>query len=179
MLVLLARAMGAKNIVATVDTSMTVEEAGFTLTRTRVGDTFVSEELRKHGTFGGEPSGAWIFPDVSYCPDGIYAAALLASLATRQEIASMVDGIPVYPMLRGSVPGTPADAPRIKVGLLGLSPESSDEADGIKVLFKDGWILVRPSGTEPKIRITAEAKTEARAKELYDRAVAIVAGSQA
>ncbi len=40
--------------------------------------------------------------------------------------------------------------------------------DGIRLAFEDGWLLVRPSGTEPKIRITAEARTEARAQELYN-----------
>jgi phosphomannomutase len=40
--------------------------------------------------------------------------------------------------------------------------------DGLRLAFSDGWLLIRPSGTEPKIRITAEAKNEARARELYN-----------
>ena len=40
--------------------------------RTKIGDTWVSEELKKGGDFGGETSGAWIFPSISLCPDGIY-----------------------------------------------------------------------------------------------------------
>ena len=40
--------------------------------------------------------------------------------------------------------------------------------DGLRLAFSDGWLLIRPSGTEPKIRITAEAKNEGRAKELYN-----------
>jgi phosphoglucosamine mutase len=46
--------------------------------------------------------------------------------------------------------------------------------DGVRLDFEDGWILVRRSGTEPKIRITAEARDSAMAKRLYEKASAIV-----
>jgi len=46
--------------------------------------------------------------------------------------------------------------------------------DGWRVSFDDGWFLVRLSGTEPKVRITAEARSEARAKELYEIALSKV-----
>jgi len=46
-----------------------------------------------------------------------------------------------------------------------------DQTDGIKLSYGDGWLLVRASGTEPKIRVTAEAKTEARVRELYHGAL--------
>ena len=74
-MVIFAQALGVKKLVTTIDASMAVDEVGFSVTRTRVGDTCVSEELRKGGDFGGEPSGSWIFPSISMCPDGIYAAA--------------------------------------------------------------------------------------------------------
>jgi len=48
---------------------------------------------------------------------------------------------------------------------------SQSIADGIKLFFKDGWLLVRPSGTEPKIRLTAEARTDAGAGGLYESAL--------
>jgi phosphomannomutase len=47
-------------------------------------------------------------------------------------------------------------------------------SDGIKLNYADGWLLVRASGTEPKIRVTAEAKTEARVRELYHGALEMV-----
>ena len=171
LLVLLARQAGAKEIVTTVDASMIVDEAGFHVNRTKVGDSFVSDDLRKGGDFGGEPSGAWIFPRISFCPDGIYAAAALVEIAGRERLSELVDDIPEYPVLRGSVASDGTAMPELKKVLASLRPASIDDRDGIKLVFPDGWLLVRPSGTEPKIRITAEARNEPRVRELYDNAV--------
>jgi phosphoglucosamine mutase len=55
-----------------------------------------------------------------------------------------------------------------------LEPVSVNTVDGIKLDFQDGWLLIRASGTEPKIRITAEAKDEANLKKLYDAGVGII-----
>ncbi len=70
--------------------------------RTSVGDSYVSEELQKWGDFGGEPSGAWIFPKISLCPDGPYAAALFCEIASEWDVASELDAMPAYPILRES-----------------------------------------------------------------------------
>jgi phosphoglucosamine mutase len=66
---------------------------------------------------------------------------------------------------------------RLEANLKALEPLSVSNIDGIRLSFNDGWLLVRPSGTEPKIRLTAEAKTEARAKQLYDRGLKAVKDS--
>jgi len=184
MLVLLARAVGAKEVVTTLDASMTIEAAGFALRRTRIGDTWVSEELRNGGDFGGETSGAWIFPAISLCPDGIYAAAQIATLAARERLAKLTDAIPAYPLQRGNVASGGVDMARLKANLMKLNPVTAGNSDGLKLVFEDGWLLVRPSGTEPKIRLTAEAKTEAGARRLYEgglKAVqdSVVSGSKA
>ncbi|TRZ49046.1 MAG: phosphoglucosamine mutase, partial [Dehalococcoidia bacterium] len=60
LLAIFAREVGAKEVVTTIDASMAIDEMGFKITRTRVGDTHVSEELKKGGDFGGEPSGSWV-----------------------------------------------------------------------------------------------------------------------
>ena len=49
-----------------------------------------------------------------------------------------------------------------------MKPLSVSDTDGIRLNFEDGWLLVRASGTEPKIRLTAEAKDEVRLQQLYD-----------
>ncbi|MDP2931378.1 MAG: phosphoglucosamine mutase, partial [Chloroflexota bacterium] len=57
---------------------------------------------------------------------------------------------------------------KVESQLLALKPESVSNTDGLKLGFSDGWLLIRPSGTEPKIRLTVEAKSETRVAELYN-----------
>ena len=177
LLVVLARAVGAKDIVTTLDASMAVETLGFNVRRTKIGDTWVSEELKKGGDFGGETAGAWIFPTLSLCPDGIYAAALVASIASQNRLSELADAVPVYPLKRGSVASSDLDKARLESGLKALKPKAITNTDGFKLDFTDGWLLVRPSGTEPKIRLTAEARTEARAQLLYNEGLRTVESS--
>lgn len=172
LMVLFAQQLGAKKVVTTIDASISIEEMGFKVVRTRVGDAFVSDELRattKRNTkeFGAEPSGCFIFPKVSLCPDGIYAAASIAQIASKQRLSKLVDRIPSYHVLRGSVRGDRAVMKYIEKRLRSESKWQLTTIDGLRLAFSDGWLLIRPSGTEPKIRVTAEAKNEKRARELY------------
>ncbi len=83
-----------RSLVCPVDVSMMVDKAvnGATIYRTRIGDAFVSEEAKRTGAdFGGETSGTWIFPKISYCPDGIYAAARLVELVSKNGQAFEID----------------------------------------------------------------------------------------
>ncbi|MBN1161674.1 MAG: phosphoglucosamine mutase [Dehalococcoidales bacterium] len=174
MLAILTRAVGARDVVTTLDASMSIDEMGLKIRRTKIGDTFVSEELKKGGDFGGETSGAWIFPSLSLCPDGIFAAAQIAALTAENKLSELVDAVPVYPLFRGNISSKGLEIARLQADLMALKPLSVSNMDGIKLVFSDGWLLVRPSGTEPKIRITAEAKTEARASEFYDSCLDII-----
>ncbi|MES0278529.1 MAG: phosphoglucosamine mutase [Dehalococcoidales bacterium] len=168
LLVLLAREMGATEVVTTVDASMAVEESGLEVIRTAVGDNHISWRLKEGGRFGGEPSGSWVFPQVSLCPDGIFAAAQLVDIARRHRLSRMIEEIPSYHIIRGSTVGDRDRLSQLEQRLESLKATSVDKTDGHKLLFEDGWLLIRPSGTEPKIRLTAEAKTEARAREIYE-----------
>lgn len=169
LLVIFARALKAKEVVTTVDASMAIEETDFSVRRTKIGDTYVSEELKNGGDFGGEPSGSWIFPGVSLCPDGIYAVAQVVAIANQQRLSPLVDSIPGYLLLRGSISSEGVAMSSLEAQLMALEPLSVSTIDGIRLSFKDGWLLVRASGTEPKIRLTAEAKSKKRVRQLYDR----------
>jgi phosphoglucosamine mutase len=166
LLMLFARHLGAQRVVTTSDASMIIEDVA-DVRRTQVGDTFVSEELLQWGDFGGEPSGAWIFPHHSFCPDGPYAAALFCEIAGSCDIAEELDAMPAYHILRTSVPNERA---REIVSRLG----AENPTDGIRKTGKDGWYLIRASGTEPKIRITAEGTTPKKAREMLERAQKLV-----
>ncbi|ABS54777.1 phosphoglucomutase/phosphomannomutase alpha/beta/alpha domain I [Methanoregula boonei 6A8] len=158
LLLLFAEHLDAHRVVTTSDASMIIEEVA-EVHRTPVGDAFVSEELLSWGSFGGEPSGAWIFPQISYCPDGPFAAALFCEIASGCDVAERLDEMPAYPILRESIPHERA---REVVTALG----AENPTDGIRVSGESGWYLVRASGTEPKIRITAEGTTLSAAKAM-------------
>ncbi len=164
-------------LVVPVDTSMIVDDAlpDSNVIRTRVGDVYVAEEIKRTGAdFGGEPSGSWIFPQVSYCPDGIYAAARLIEIVQDVRLGELRGRLPQYPTKRGTVvcdnerKGSVMDMVGSEMGTLG----KVTDIDGVRVEMDDGWLLVRPSGTEPKIRITAEARTGV--DELYEMGEKIV-----
>jgi phosphoglucosamine mutase len=175
LMAIFARSAGYKNIVTTIDASMCIDEMNLKVRRTRVGDPYVSEELKKGGEFGGEPSGAWIFPHISLCPDGIFAAAQIAAIASRTKLSKLVDQLPAYPVIRGNISGVLSSMDQIKDRLIStLKPVSFDVIDGLKLNFQDGWLLVRPSGTEPKIRLSCEAKSQSLASYYYESGLKIV-----
>lgn len=160
-------------LVVPVDASMVLEDLfpKAKVWRTRVGDVYVAQELKRRGAdFGGEPSGTWIFPKATFCPDGVYAAARLVSLAGERPLASLVRDVPTYPIVRGAVDFRPERRAEIEGRLdAALRALGADVAtlDGWRLQFDDGWALVRFSGTEPKIRVLAESREPHRAKEIY------------
>lgn len=160
MLVLFTRYLGVKEVVTTYDASMRIEEYA-RVERTPVGDAYVSERMRSSGDFGGEPSGAWIFKNLSLCPDGPHAAALLCEIAGEWDLAAELDAMPSYTVLRES---EVVDRPDRVMEALG----ASSPTDGIRTSTETGWCLIRASGTEPKIRITVEGKTAADAGDIME-----------
>jgi phosphoglucosamine mutase len=171
----------AKNrVVVTVDASMAVDDyVDADVIRTRVGDVFVSEEVKRSGAdFGGEPSGTWIFPDQTYCPDGILAAARIVEMAAEKKLSELREDIPRYPTLRSAVrfESSRKDAvlEMLRIEMSSVECQELVTLDGFRHQFEDGWTLVRPSGTEPKIRIMAEARKADRAERLLDAMTDIV-----
>ncbi len=173
LLALFARKEVRSSLVVPVDASMVVEDLlpKAKVYRTRVGDVYVASELkRRDGDFGGEPSGTWIFPKVSLCPDGVYAAARLVRMASEQPLSAAVRAIPRYPTIRGAfsyeASKRGAIQEKLDAAVRNLGAEVS-VVDGWRLQWEDGWALVRFSGTEPKIRLVAESRDEARAKAIY------------
>ena len=183
LLALFAREEVRRSLVVPVDASMVLDDLlpKAKIWRTRVGDVYVAAELKRRAAdFGGEPSGTWIFPKSTLCPDGVYAAARLVAMVAARPLDAMVHEIPKYPVLRGSVPYDAAKRkaiePRLDVALRGLGGDVTT-IDGWRLQFDDGWSLVRFSGTEPKIRLTAESRDAARANEIYSAVLSSAKGA--
>ena len=174
LLPLFAKREAKRHLVVPVNASMVLDDVlpGVEIHRTPVGDVYVGIELRRIGAeFGGEPSGTWIFPEQTLCPDGIFAAAFLIALvkASGKKLSELVDEFPEYPLRRDGVPFESARREAVHEALEakadGVDADVT-KVDGWRFGFEDGWSLVRLSGTEPKVRITAEAREAARADEL-------------
>jgi len=177
-------------IVVPVDTSLSVEETvrqnGGRLIRTKVGDVYVAYAVKKHGAmFGGEPCGAWITPEFHLCPDGILHSVLFlkALEESGEKPSKFVSGVPKYHLLRRKI-ACPEQfkqkaMPEIEKKLSRYLSKSSKliRVDGLGFQIEDGWVLIRPSGTEPVLRATSEAASLKSAEKILKTAVSIVENS--
>jgi len=174
-------------IVTNIEASMCIEKMTEPykgkVIRTRVGDVHIAIAVKKHkAIFGGEPCGAWIHPNFHYCPDGILSSILILKALEEENknISSFVSETPHYPTLRRNLT-CPDQAKSVVMKKLEKTfpaafPEVKEKVtiDVIRLTLENGWILVRPSGTEPLIRITVEADSEEGAKEIIEKGVKTV-----
>jgi phosphoglucosamine mutase len=139
-------------------------EHGIRVVTTEVGDRYVLEALRREGgLLGGEQSGHIVYLDGHTTGDGLVGALLLcrAVVETGKPIAELAARMPRLPQAKENVPV------RSKVIPADLRKE-------IEELSGAGRVVVRPSGTEPVVRILAEAESEKEASELCGRIAALV-----
>jgi phosphoglucosamine mutase len=178
-----ATATPGDRIAAPVNTSRMVDAAladvGADVVRTRVGDVFVAEQARDDGVvFGGEPSGAWIWPTHTPAPDGVLAAARLAALIdTDGPLSTQVATLEQYPIRRDNIETQNKQAVMRTVTetiLDRYDEEAVQQLDGVRIEEPQGWILIRASGTQPLVRVTAEGTTDEEADELCSEARALV-----
>jgi len=178
---------GGGSVVVNIDTSalvdIVVESAGGKVCRSKVGDTYVLEEMtRKKSTFGGESCGAWIYPKYSFCPDGVLSSVIFLNFLERLGLkpSQLGEELPKFHLTRRKVPCSN----RLKRPVMRLLREAvARKYPSAKILNIDGiradlpdrsWVLVRPSGTEPLLRITAESsKAELSNKIAEDLALLI------
>jgi phosphoglucosamine mutase len=160
-----------ETVACPVETSLAVEdylaERDVEVQYTPVGDVYVAEALGGDVVFGGEPSGAWIWADETLCPDGPLAACRLAELAAERPLSERVAGVPDYPIRRANV--EVADKGRVMADVRERVLDEFDGVttlDGVRVDLGDAWFLIRASGTQPLVRVNAEARDEDRAEEV-------------
>ncbi|MFB6206174.1 MAG: phosphoglucosamine mutase [Haloglomus sp.] len=181
--VLAADAADAGDRVAVpVDTSLAVAdflaERGVETVRTPVGDVYVAAAAAEEGVaFGGEPSGAWIWPEETLCPDGPLSACRLAALDAERPLTDRAADVPTYPIRRTSVETDAKTAvmERVREAVAAEhDPDAVSTLDGVRVDHGNGWFLVRASGTQPLVRVTAEARDPDRADALQETALSLV-----
>lgn len=143
-------------VVATVMSNIGLErflnKKGINLVRTPVGDRYVVEEMRRGGyNLGGEQSGHIVFMDYNTTGDGaITALQVLATICkTKKSLSALASQVPIYPQVLINVPVT-------KPKNVEDFPEIVDAIKKAEKQLNGGRILIRPSGTEPKIRIMVE-----------------------
>jgi len=157
--------------------------------RTPVGEAHVAGALKRHDAetrFGGEGNGGVIFPPVTWVRDSLSAMTLILRLIAREgrPLSAIVDDLPQYVMIKRKfdltdLGGAAAVAPALERVTRRYESAGDDvridAGDGVRVDFPDGWVHIRPSNTEPILRLIAEARTADRVSELVDD-VAAAAG---
>ena len=167
---------GAK-IVTPINTSMVVSEIARKrkgkLVLTKVGSIEVSRTILRVGALlGGEENGGVFYAPHHPVRDGTMAAVMVlnAVMRNRRPLSKLLDKLPKFHMIKEKIPCKERAKERaIKALKTKLKGRISNTLDGIRVDMKGrGWVLVRASGTEPLLRLYAEAKTENELLEILD-----------
>ncbi|MBS1260907.1 MAG: Phosphoglucosamine mutase [Calditrichaeota bacterium] len=175
-------------VVINFSTSRATEEiaraAGVDVYRTPVGEAHVAAEMDRVGAIvGGEGNGGVMLPAVHANRDALVGIGLVLSmLATNGEpLSVLVSRLPQYSLIKRKAPAAGLNPGGIRERIRGAfpDPQGVDERDGIRVDLEHAWVHVRPSNTEPIVRIFAEAKSKQAAHELAERAIAAVKGEEA
>jgi phosphomannomutase len=149
-------------------------QAGRTLVRAPVGEINVARRMQAEGaTIGGEGNGGVILPDVHLTRDAPVAAALILQLLaeTGEPLSALAAGIGRYAIVKEKVdrPAQPLDRVYDELAERLAAPDV-DRQDGLRLAWPEQrrWAHLRPSGTEPIVRVIAEAPTEEEARELVE-----------
>jgi len=161
-------------VVTTIATSHIIDELakmhGGKVLKTKVGDLIVSRALLEHnGLVGGEENGGVIFPDHVLGRDGAMTVAKIVEIFAKRgkKFSELIEELPKFYQVK-TKKHIEGDRKAIVAEVAEIAEKEElkiDTTDGTKILFEDGWVLIRASGTEPIIRIFAEAKSDKRAKE--------------
>jgi phosphomannomutase/phosphoglucomutase len=167
--------------VTPVTTSSCFEEVithhGGEVISTRVGSPVVARVMKQHqAVFGGEENGGLIFPQLQYCRDSAMSIAKMLELLAREQrpLSALVAELPVYEVLKTKL-SCPNEKKQLVLDALVQHVKDLneiqrvDQTDGVKLFTKKGWVLLRPSGTEPIFRVYAEAKTRSQVEQLVSR----------
>lgn len=161
-------------VVINLSTSRLVEDvarqAGVPCHRAPVGEANVVEKMRAVGAaIGGEGNGGVIDPRVGWVRDPFIGMGLVLNLmaGTGRKLSELAAELPAYAIVKEKYAVARERLPELFAALLRRWPEAAaDRQDGLRLDWPDRWVQVRPSNTEPIVRVIAEAPREADAAEL-------------
>ncbi len=162
-------------VVCNLSTSLVVDDAakasGASVIRAAVGEAYVARKMIElKAVIGGEGNGGVMYPALHVGRDAPVAGALVLALLARERatVSELVARAPRYTIVKAKVPRGPRLAP-VYDGLRRRFPDAVvDTQDGLRLAWPDRWLHVRPSGTEPIIRLIAEAPSGADAERLIE-----------
>ncbi|MCQ8894406.1 MAG: phosphoglucosamine mutase [Methanolinea sp.] len=172
-------------IVTPVSTSRLIEviaqRHGCRVVYTPVGSIYVARTMISLGSqgipviFGGEGNGGLIFPNHQFCRDGGMTTATMVALLAQidKPLSVLVDTLPRFTMIKEKI------REKDSKGLISrlrtrFSGEHLDLTDGVRINRDDAWALVRPSGTEPLVRVMVESVSDGKAREFFEEIMAVI-----
>jgi phosphomannomutase len=169
-------------VVVNVSTSRMVDDVAARFEcpvyRSSVGEAHLIEAMKEHGAeVGGEGDGGAIVLPVNPCRDSFAAMALIleSMAASERSVGALRAQVPRYSMVRERLLCSARDvAPALRLIRSLFGGAQIDLTDGVKVTWRDRWLLARPSATEPVIRLAAEAPAEAEARSLVNRVLEVL-----
>jgi phosphomannomutase len=171
-------------VVCNLSTSLVVEDAaracGATLVRTPVGEVHVARAMQAlRAPIGGEGNGGVMYPALHVGRDAPVAAALVLTLLARQgrPVSELVAAAPRYAIVKAKAARGPALERAYAALRRQFADATADTQDGLRLAWPGRWLHVRPSNTEPIIRLIAEAPTSAEARHLVEEGRRLCVGS--
>ncbi|HEX6536935.1 MAG TPA: phosphoglucosamine mutase [Gemmatimonadaceae bacterium] len=164
-------------VVVNLSTSRIVEdvaeEAGARVVRAPVGEVNVAVRMRQEGAaIGGEGNGGVILTEVHLGRDAPVGVALVLQmlLDDNEKLSRTIARYPRYAIVKDKLDRPNASLATVYQSLRAAFPDAeADTQDGLRLSWRDRWVHVRPSGTEPIVRVIAEAPSDAEARELVAR----------
>jgi len=160
-------------VVSTIATSDCVSDMvlrnGGKVVQTRVGSPVVARKMIElDAVFGGEENGGLILARHQYCRDGAMTAALMAEMiSVKGSLSELMKDVPVYHQVKLKTECPNERKKEVLESLLAsVGDRKIDSTDGLKIYEEGDWVLVRPSGTEPIIRIFSQSKSDEKASSL-------------
>jgi phosphomannomutase len=159
-----------------------VRREGGRAVRTRAGHSIIKPQMREHdAAFGGEHSGHFYFRDNYFADSGIIAMLTAAELVARQDgpISALLEPIDPYVRsgeINSEVEDQQATLRQVEESYTATANPKVDHLDGLTVDFGDWWFNLRPSNTEPLLRLNLEAKDPRVLQRELDRLLSLIRG---